>query len=114
MRKNRKLEPPDATSNHTRDPSTPTVMRTLALIGTCFFVAGIFLFTRGPAWHFGYMFSGIIVGSFGLLILGLTASNSEPSVPARTSRSKGRLRRRSATGMRSLRTHRVVITGAGR
>jgi hypothetical protein len=89
-------------------------MRTLALIGTCFFVAGIFLFTRGPVWHFGYMLSGTVVGLFGLLILGLTASNSETSNPARSPRSKGRQRRRSTTGIRSLRTRRVVINGAGR
>ena len=89
-------------------------MRTLALIGTCFFVAGIYLFTRGPAWHFGYIISGSVVGLLGLLILGLTASNSEPCAPTRSPRSRGRLRRRSTTGIRSLRTRRIVISGAGR
>jgi hypothetical protein len=89
-------------------------MRTLALIGTCFFVAGIFLFTRGTDWHFGYMFSGTVVGLLGLLILGLTASNSGSDAPGRSPRPKSRLRRRSTSGIRSLRTRRVVISGAGR
>jgi hypothetical protein len=101
-------------TRNTHDSSTAPLMRTLALIGTCFFLAGIFLFTRGPAWHFGYVISGSVVGLLGLLILGLTASQQQSSVPARSSRSKGRIRRRPSAEIRSLRTRRVVITGAGR
>ena len=111
MPKNRKPEPLGASPDHNLDSSTPTTMRTLALIGTCFFVAGIFLFTRGPAWHFGYMFSGTLVGLLGLLILGLTASNSDRDGPARSRRSKTRLRRRPTTGIRSLRVRRMPAAG---
>ena len=114
MRTNRKFELPVVTSNQNDETSTPPIRRTLALMGASFFVAGIFLFTRGPAWSFGHMIAGIVVGLLGLLILGLTASDPEPSAPVRSARPKGRLRRRSTTGIRSLRERRVVISGAGR
>jgi hypothetical protein len=89
-------------------------MRTLALIGTLLFITGTFLVTRATGWNqFGYIISGTLVGLLGLLVLGLTASNSEPDAsPARKSRSKGRLRRRSTTGIRSLRVRRSPV-GAG-
>jgi hypothetical protein len=110
MPKNRKIESLDLTSN-SNPTSSPILMRTLALIGICFFIAGIFLFTRGPAWHFGYMSSGILVGLLGLLILGLTAGNPDAETPARSPRSKSRPRRRPTAELRSLRVRRMPAGG---
>ena len=89
-------------------------MRTLALIGTLLFLTGASLFTGGTGWQSGYSISGTILGLLGLLVLGLTASNSDSDAPALSPKPKSRLRRRSTSGIRSLRTRRVVITGAGR
>jgi hypothetical protein len=92
-------------------------MRTLALIGTLLFIAGTFLVTRATGWNqYGYIISGTLAGLLGLLVLGLTASNSETdpdATPARKSRSKGRVRRRSTTGIRSLRVRRTPVGAAG-
>ena len=90
-------------------------MRTLALIGSLFFITGIFLCTRDAGSHFGHLLAGAVVGLLGLLILGLTANSepTEPEVPARRakSKSKNRLRRRSTTGIRSLRMRRAPAAG---
>ena len=114
MPNNRKLEPLGATSDSTPDSSTPSIMRTLALIGTLLFLTGASLFTRGTGWQSGYSISGTILGLLGLLILGLTASNSGSDAPTRGPKPRNRIPRRSTTSIRSLRTRRVVITGAGR
>jgi hypothetical protein len=57
------------------------------------------------------MFAGVLVGSLGLLILGLTAGNPEGGGSVASPRSKSRLRRRPTTGMRSLRVRRMPAGG---
>ena len=120
MPKKRKLEPQAAASTPHHESSTPSpTMRMLASLGTCFFVAGTFFFTRGLAGHPSSLIFGAVIGLLGLFILGVMASNPEPSLseaPAftttTTTRSKRRVRRRSTTGIRSLRMRRQMV-GAG-
>lgn len=49
-------------------------MRTLILVGSSLLLFGIFVFTRGSGWSFGYMIPGGIVGFAGVLVLALAAA----------------------------------------
>ena len=53
-------------------------MRSAILISVLLFVLGVFTFTRGTGWHYGYMAAGAMLGLFGLFGFGLlvTGSNS--------------------------------------
>lgn len=93
-------------------------MRSLTLLtGTFFFLVGISLFMRGPAWDFGYMAAGTIFGMLGLFILGLSTDAATDSADrtgeAKSPKSRSRLRSRPSTGIRSLRMRRGQASAGG-